>query len=170
MSQCMTKPAEWLVRPARTQISLGISLRCPSGPWLLFEPTAKTLISLDRCLGWSKSLLGTKVILLVLSCCSSNSSPWDNNAWVKSIKGISFLFMSGPKHTTPLATCVVIITGMSGWTLVGQVSPQNRLFFWWVCFVVWLQYTDKKQSGWHSKYQIVWLNKWLKTNDLINFW
>ena len=47
------------------------SQRCPPeaklGPKLPTERTAKTLIRLDGCPGWSESSLGTKVILLVLS-------------------------------------------------------------------------------------------------------
>ena len=37
-----------------------------------FMRTAKTLIRLGGCPGWSESSLGVHVILLVLSCCSSN--------------------------------------------------------------------------------------------------
>ena len=37
-----------------------------------FMQIAKTLIRLSGCTGWSESLLGTKVILLVLSCGGSN--------------------------------------------------------------------------------------------------
>ena len=47
------------------------SQRCPPeaklGLKLLIEHAAKTLIRLGGCPGWSESLLGTKVILLVLS-------------------------------------------------------------------------------------------------------
>ena len=47
------------------------SQRCPPeaklGPKLSTERTAKTLIRLGGCPGWSESSLGTKVILLVLS-------------------------------------------------------------------------------------------------------
>ena len=66
MSQWMTKPSKWPVRPANTQISLGI---CPvwSELW-----SAKTLIILGSCPGWSESLLGTHFIVLALSCCGSN--------------------------------------------------------------------------------------------------
>ena len=62
-------------KPAKTQIGLG-------GCWELYEQmriqisfrrTAKTLIRLSRCPGWSESL-GAHVILLVLSCFGSN---WD---------------------------------------------------------------------------------------------
>ena len=36
--------------------------------------TAKALIRLGRCQGLSESLLGTEVVLLVLSCCGSKFS------------------------------------------------------------------------------------------------
>ena len=45
-------------------------------PWVLklpIERTAKTLIRLGGCQGWSESSLGTHAILLVLSCCGSTS-------------------------------------------------------------------------------------------------
>ena len=64
------------VRPAKTQISLGI---CPV--WSVFTVCMKKasvlsyplsaqqrLIRLGRCPGWSESSLGTHAILLVLSC------------------------------------------------------------------------------------------------------
>ena len=67
------KPTKWSVRPAKTQISLGI---CPV--WSVFAVrlmtqglymrTVNTLIRLDGYPGWSKSLQGAQVILLVLSC------------------------------------------------------------------------------------------------------
>ena len=52
------------------------SLHCPHeenlGSYIPIEHTAKTLIRLGGCPGWSESSPGTQVILLVLSCCSSN--------------------------------------------------------------------------------------------------
>ena len=49
-----------------------ISLRClheeALGHWLPIIRTAKTLIRLGGCPGWSESLLGAQVVLLVLSC------------------------------------------------------------------------------------------------------
>ena len=52
-----------------------LSLRHPHeeslGPWLPIECTAKTLIRLGRCPGWSESSLGPYAILLVLSCTGS---------------------------------------------------------------------------------------------------
>ena len=71
------------VRPAKTQISLGIrpvwseSLLCAQ--WvakessLFFMRTAKTLIRLGGCRGWSESSLGAHAILLNLSCTGSNT-------------------------------------------------------------------------------------------------
>ena len=74
LSRLMTKPTKWHVRPAKTQISLGIrpvwsaSVLCAQ--WAartqaFFMPTAKTLIRLGGCPGWSESLLGAHAILLV---------------------------------------------------------------------------------------------------------
>ena len=58
----MTKPTKWFVCPAKTQISLGI--RCPHEesfvPYLPTECTAKTLIRLSRCPGWSESSLSAQ--------------------------------------------------------------------------------------------------------------
>ena len=51
------------------------SRHCPNeealGPWLPSERTAKTLIRLGGCPGWSESSLGAHAILLVLSWGSS---------------------------------------------------------------------------------------------------
>ena len=75
MSHSTTKPTKWHVRPANTDQpghppSL-ISLRCPHeeslGPWLSLGWTAKTLIGLGGCPGWSESSLDAHVLLLVLS-------------------------------------------------------------------------------------------------------
>ena len=55
------------------------SLRCPPEESLGLKPsierTAKTLIRLGECPGWSESLLGAHVILLVLSWGGSNMYP-----------------------------------------------------------------------------------------------
>ena len=94
MSRSMTKPTKWHVRPARTQISLGIrpvwsesslsawrNLRSLATHWTHSEDSDQTgqmprkiLIRLGWCPGWSESLLSAKTILLVLSCCDSYCS------------------------------------------------------------------------------------------------
>ena len=70
------KPTQWPVHPAKTQINLSI---CPdrsecafyrkARTQCFFMPTAKTLIR--GWPGWSESLLGTWVLLLVLLCSGS---------------------------------------------------------------------------------------------------
>ena len=69
MSHFMTKPTKWHVRPAKTQINLGIrpvwseSSLCAQwvaqGPRFL-HATGKTLIRLGGCPVWSESLLGAQ--------------------------------------------------------------------------------------------------------------
>ena len=60
-----------------------ISLRCPHeetlGPKLPIEWTAKTLIRLGKCPGWSESSLGAQIILLVVSW---GSSDWIQTSWI----------------------------------------------------------------------------------------
>ena len=79
------KTTKWHVRPAKTQISLGIrpvwsepslcALWVSKDPSFLHADTAvKTLIRLGRCPGWSESSLGAHVILVVLSCGGSSDS------------------------------------------------------------------------------------------------
>ena len=63
LSRSTTKPTKWPMHPAKTQISMGIRP--------VSMQTAKTLITLGGCLGWSESSLGAQVILLVLLCGSS---------------------------------------------------------------------------------------------------
>ena len=57
---------------AQSDHSLHCSHEETLGPQLPIERTAKTLIRLCGCPGWSESSLGTHVILLVLSWGSSN--------------------------------------------------------------------------------------------------
>ena len=76
----MTKPTKWPVRPARTQISLGI------------RPD------------WSESLLGAQVILLVLSCCGSNTTDchWYHELqWLGRLAGLQW------PHLAPLVHLLV---------------------------------------------------------------
>ena len=79
LSQRMTKPTKWTVRPAKTQVSLGVhpvwsvfAIRMKK-PCVLNYPLSAQwrLIRLGACPGWSETSLGTQVILLVLLCCSS---------------------------------------------------------------------------------------------------
>ena len=69
MSHDMTKPTKWLcaqrrLRSAWASAQSNQSLRCPHeeslGPWLPIERTAKTLIRLGGCPGWSESSLGAQ--------------------------------------------------------------------------------------------------------------
>ena len=78
----MTNPTKWLcaqrrLRSAWATAQSDQSLRCPHeetlGPQLPFERTAKALIRLGECPGWSESSLGAKAILLVLSWGGSHS-------------------------------------------------------------------------------------------------
>ena len=77
LSRRTTKPTKWHVRPAKTQISLGIRQvwsepstcsQSVAKDQCFFWRTAKTLIRLGGCPGWSESSLGTHAILSVLSC------------------------------------------------------------------------------------------------------
>ena len=67
---------QWSLRSAWASAQSDQSLRCPHeealGPCLSLKRTAKTLIRLDGCPGWSESSLGVHVMLLVLSCTGSN--------------------------------------------------------------------------------------------------
>ena len=69
MSRLMTKPTKWHVRPAKTQISLGIrpvwsefsqSAWRKLGSLTTHFAQAKTLIRLGGCPGWSESSLGAQ--------------------------------------------------------------------------------------------------------------
>ena len=76
MSRLITKPTKWHVRPATTQISLGIrvfAVRMKKA-WVLSYPQGaqRRLIRLGGCPGWSESSLDAYVILLVLSWGGSN--------------------------------------------------------------------------------------------------
>ena len=81
LSHYTTKPIIWPVRPAKTQIGLGIrSVKSESesslSAWRKVgrsSPTlkTKTMIRLGGCTGWSESLLVAHVILLLFSCAGS---------------------------------------------------------------------------------------------------
>ena len=68
ISRIVTKPTKWHVRPAKTQISLGI------------RPVWSES-SLYECPGWSESSLGAHAILLVLSLCGSNVEDNPKSGW-----------------------------------------------------------------------------------------
>ena len=76
MSRLMTKPTKWLcaqrrLRSAWASAQCDQSLSCALNGQLrtqaFFMRTAKTLIRLGECPGWSESSLSAQIILLVLS-------------------------------------------------------------------------------------------------------
>ena len=82
MSRNMTKPTKWMcaqrrLRSAWASAQPDQSLRCALNGSLstqaFFMWTAKPLIRLGGCPGWSASSLGAHAILLVLSCRGSNA-------------------------------------------------------------------------------------------------
>ena len=88
------KTNKMTVRPAKTPISLGIRpVRSESSlcaQWVAKDPcffmrTAKALIRLGGCLGWSESSLGAHAILLILSWCGSSLSGAQGQVTPKSI-------------------------------------------------------------------------------------
>ena len=93
LSRRMTKPTKWPVRPAQSDQSLRCALNGYLKIQCFFMRTAKTLIRLGGCPGWSESLLGAHVILLVKSCCGSfyNHAFWNKyvltrkNSWFDSV-------------------------------------------------------------------------------------
>ena len=77
LSRLTTKPTKWHVRPAKTHISLGIRpvwSESSLSTWgklrslaIIRAHSEASDQTLGGCPGWSESLLGAKVILLVLS-------------------------------------------------------------------------------------------------------
>ena len=82
MSPCMTKPTKWHApseysdQPEHPPSLIRVFAVGVKKAWSLATlwRTAKTLIRLGWCPGWSESSLGAQVILLVLSCGSSYMS------------------------------------------------------------------------------------------------
>ena len=68
LSRSMTKHTKWLVRSLIRAFAVG------SMDLSFFMRTAKTLIRLGGCPGWSESSLGAQIILLVLSSCGWTDS------------------------------------------------------------------------------------------------
>ena len=79
LSRHLTKSTKWPVRPVKTQISLGIhpvwsvfAVHSMSSQGTKVSSCGQQRHWSDWAADWSKSLLGTQVILLVLSCCGSH--------------------------------------------------------------------------------------------------
>ena len=78
MSQSMTKQTKWSVHPAKIGSAwappslIRVFAVCMKKHWVLSYPLSpqRSLIRLDGCPGWSESLLGAQVILVLL--CSSS--------------------------------------------------------------------------------------------------
>ena len=96
------------------------SLCCPHeetlGSWLPTERAAKTPIRLGRCPDWSKSSLGTQVILLVLLCAGSNVSP-----------GVSWRVIASPRCWATIGFPDIIIGYLQLYTekLVKNIECRN---------------------------------------------
>ena len=78
--------AQRRLRSALASAQADQNLHCPHeealGPWLPIRCTAKTLIRLGRCPGWSESSLDAQVSLLALSCCGFfYINIWTNPLW-----------------------------------------------------------------------------------------
>ena len=100
-----------------------ISLRCPHeesfGPLLPTERTAKTLIRLGGCPGWSESLLGAPAILLVL---------WERTCfacgWPSSFLHVHLLEWSGSKRL------------LENWYTLGKSYNRSpRILKFWLKYV-----------------------------------
>ena len=92
--------AQRRLRSAWASIKSDQSLRCPHeealGPWPPIERTAKTLISLGGCPGWSV-FAGRTVILLVLSCRGS----YILSSWlIQSISSLQKHFANAEKRNS----------------------------------------------------------------------
>ena len=153
------------VHPTKTQISLGISLRCVLNGLLrtqaFFMGTANTLIRLGRCPGWSESSFGAHVILLVLSCGGSygtayTSFPVSNNnmklLWWFILKWhLSHLMTKPTKWSlrpvrTPisLGVCPVWSDSLGRWGPNVSLCGEQRLWSDWVdAVLIWVFSTCK---------------------------
>ena len=87
LSHLMTKPTKWHMRPAKTDQpghppSL-ISLRCALNGWLrtqaFFMRTAKNLIRLGGCPGWSESSLGAHSFYWFCHGAAHMTEIWQNH-------------------------------------------------------------------------------------------
>ena len=73
MSRSTTKPTKWPVRPAKTQISMGIRPVWSASSLCARRSLRSLAILKAHSQGWSESSLGAIAILLVLLCCGSYS-------------------------------------------------------------------------------------------------
>ena len=140
VSCLMTKPTKWPLRPAKTQISMGIrpvwseSSQCTQR---FFMRTAKTLIRLGGCTGWSVSSLGAMVILLLMSC--------DGSLYIAaespSIDGEADCGSKGRWFDSGPATYRALKLIMRIFSLIGKGRCQmfNLLNGWAYPGIVWLQ-------------------------------
>ena len=71
----MTKPTKWSVIPAKTQISMGIRSDWSESSLSVWRKLGSLATHWCGCPGWSESLLGAQVILLVLSWGGSYNCP-----------------------------------------------------------------------------------------------
>ena len=126
LSRLMTKPTKWLctqrrLRSAWASTQSVQSLRCPLNGYLrtqaFFMWTAKILIRLGGCPGWSESSLSTHAILLVLSWGGSFKALWSwytyNSIFIwchspfcsrekQSVETFKdFIFLSSPEKSSP---------------------------------------------------------------------
>ena len=141
-------PSENSDQPGHS-LSLDQSLRCALSGWLrtqgFFRQTAKTLIRLGECPGWSESLLGAQVIWLVLSWGGSFldvsvSFPlmfwcrvWDMDFDCISSWSLSFQFTSltlralagSPAHPVPLSLISLCLL-RKRWTKTAEKKKQQE--------------------------------------------
>ena len=124
LSRDMTKQTKWVcaqrrLRSACASAQSDQSLCCPHeeslGPWLSIERTAKTLIRLGGCPGWSESLLGAHSFCWIYHV-AARLMIWFNDANYHNLRPISlqrrklFLEMWSPLAYTEI-TVTVAFTG-----------------------------------------------------------
>ena len=127
MSRLMRKSTKWHVRPGKTQISQCIrpvwsgsllsawrKLGSLATHWVHYE---------DWFPGWSESLLGPQVILLVLSCCGSNKTCHE----VMAIFVLRKLILQTRYAASSGARCLIFWSDPSP-TSILHVCEQRRLW------------------------------------------
>ena len=97
---CVIKKAKWHMRPAKTQISLGLRpdwSESSLSAWRNLGSWATHWTHSEDSAGCSVSLLGEQVILLVLSCCGSYTQCRCTN-WVRELLCKPNAHMIGTKY------------------------------------------------------------------------